>query len=256
MKVRTKDLAILVAILSFGPVLGSCSLPWQSQPPAARTPSPLDTLADAQRRTERRIDTLAEGQRKIEEQTAELASRVREQTVRSQRQAEESGRRLDALAEKLTALAARTNGLAASLETLDRRVGSAAPASPSTAPPQGTAPPVSASAVQLLFAHSHGCSHCAYQRPIISEFERRHRDLKVTRVIYDKLNSEQRRLIEGTSGHPVMVFYSGKCKKQVVGETALGDLEKEYEAFKSDLQGCLQAGTERKTTTGSGVVCR
>ncbi len=245
MKVRTKGLAILVAILSFGPVLGSCSLPWQSQPPAARTPSPLDTLADAQRRTERRIDTLAEGQRKTEEQTA-----------RSQRQAEEFARRLDALSENLTALSLRIAGLAAKLETVGRGVESAAPTAPSTAAPQGTAPAASASTVSLLFAHSPGCSHCAYQRPIISEFEQSHRNLKVTRVIYDKLNSEQRRLIEGTSGHPVMVFYSGKCKRQVVGETALGDLEKEYEAFKSGLQDCLQAGTERKTTTGSGVVCR
>ena len=56
------------------------------------------------------------------------------------------------------------------------------------------------SSVRLLFVHSSGCPHCAYQRPIISEFEQRHRDLTVTWVSYGKLNDEQRRLIEGTSG--------------------------------------------------------
>lgn len=122
--------------------------------------------------------------------------------------------------------------------------------------PASTASSASERTVRLLFVHSPGCPHCAYQRPIVREFEQSHPEVGVTWVRYGELNREQRRLIEGTSGHPVMVFHNGKCIRQVVGETARGDLEKEYDTFKKDLKNCLQAGNEKKTTTGSQIICR
>lgn len=108
--------------------------------------------------------------------------------------------------------------------------------------------------VRLLFAHSPGCSHCAYQRPIIDEFTQSHPDVKVTRTVYQSLNPDQKSLIEGTRGHPVMVFYRNDCKRQVVGETSLASLEGEYKTFK---QQCLQDKvTQRSSQGGSYVVCR
>ncbi len=109
-----------------------------------------------------------------------------------------------------------------------------------------------ASNVNLLFAYSPSCPHCAYQKPIISEFERKHSEIKVTWVEYYALNDEQRRLVEGTSGHPVMVFYNGDYIRQVVGETSRDALEDEYEAFKRQLE-----KTESSIiTTGSYKRCR
>jgi len=105
--------------------------------------------------------------------------------------------------------------------------------------------------VKLLFAYSSTCPHCVYQKPIIREFEVKYPDVEVTSVGYSYLNSEQLRLIEGTSGHPVMVFHSGDHIRQIVGETSLYDLEKEYETFK----GKLGETTSSKSTGGSKRVC-
>ncbi len=106
--------------------------------------------------------------------------------------------------------------------------------------------------VNLLFAYSPSCPHCTYQRPVISEFEKKHSEINVTWVKYNDLNDEQRKLIKGTSGHPVMVFYSGSHIRQVVGETSLEALEEEYEAFKRQL-----VKTESsKITTGSYIRCK
>jgi hypothetical protein len=113
-----------------------------------------------------------------------------------------------------------------------------------------------AGGARMLFAHSPGCSHCAYQRPVVNKFSTAHKELKVTRAVYSKLTASQERLIEGTSGHPVMVFYTkgGDCKRQVVGETPLADLEKEYDTFK---QQCLKAAATGSTTRGgSNIICR
>lgn len=98
--------------------------------------------------------------------------------------------------------------------------------------------------VNLLFAYSPSCPHCAYQMPVISEFEKRYPDIKVTWVKYYELNDEQKSIIKGTSGHPVMVFYSGNHIRQVVGETSIEALEEEYIAFKKQL----------KKTEGSKII--
>jgi ABC-type glycerol-3-phosphate transport system substrate-binding protein len=108
-----------------------------------------------------------------------------------------------------------------------------------------------ASEAKLLFTYSPGCPHCGYQRPIIKEFEDRHPEVEVTWVRYYELNGEQEKLIEGTSGHPMMVFHSGGHTRQVVGRTSLSKLEEEYETFKGQLR---KAGRSR-TTTGSYIVC-
>lgn len=103
----------------------------------------------------------------------------------------------------------------------------------------------------LLFAYSPDCPRCSYQRPIIDEFARNHPEISVQRAEYSRLNAEQRQLIRGTSGHPVMVFSSGNDVTRVRGETELTVLEKEYEQFKRKLgspEGSFDTG-------GSGIVC-
>ncbi len=106
--------------------------------------------------------------------------------------------------------------------------------------------------VSLLFSYSPSCPHCTYQRPIISEFERTHPEINVIQVKYNDLNYEQRSLIAGTSGHPVMVFYSGNHVRQVVRETPIGALEEEYDAFKKQLGRTKSS----KITTGSYKRCK
>ena len=105
---------------------------------------------------------------------------------------------------------------------------------------------------KLFFAYSPGCPHCEYQKPIINRFTQKHPGVRLTRAQYASLNAHQRKLIEGTSGHPVMVFYKGNCIRQVVGETSLKELEEEYAAFKEECSGPEKSKT---VTTGSGVVC-
>jgi len=119
-------------------------------------------------------------------------------------------------------------------------------------PPTAMPTPAPESSVKLVFAYSPGCPHCAYQKPIITEFEQRHPEVDVIWVRYADLNSEQRRLVEGTSGHPVMVFHSGDHIRQVVGETSIDVLEEEYEVF----QGQVGKTEKSKTKTGSYIICR
>jgi len=114
---------------------------------------------------------------------------------------------------------------------------------------------VEASGVELLFAYEPRCPHCEYQIPVIRRFESAYPEVRVTCVRYRDLNGKQKELIKGTRGHPVMVFYTGNCMRQVVGETSEGDLKKEYEAFKNTLEECLKSTTGMITTTGSGAVC-
>lgn len=112
-----------------------------------------------------------------------------------------------------------------------------------------------ASEVKLLFAYKHGCPHCEYQKPIINDFMDAHPEIAVKMVEYYKLNSGQKSLIRGTEGHPVLVFYSGKCKRQVVGRTSSRELEQELKAFKESMGKCLSTATGSTVTTGSRVVC-
>lgn len=109
-----------------------------------------------------------------------------------------------------------------------------------------------AAGVRLLFAYSGTCSHCSYQRPIMKEFEGRHPEVEVTWTNYYDLDSDQKQLIKGTSGHPVMVFHDGCDTRQVVGETSLATLEREYVSFK---ESAAKKDCQRRTT-GSGIVCR
>lgn len=122
---------------------------------------------------------------------------------------------------------------------------------------------VAATAVgeKLLFVYSPGCTHCAYQQPIIKEFASKHPEIEVTWVKYDDMGPEEKELIKGTSGHPVMVFYGGTVVHRVVGETRLVQLEKEYSAFKVQVRKAAQAKKAtpttpgETTTSGSGIVC-
>ncbi|MGH6819344.1 MAG: hypothetical protein ACREDU_00595, partial [Methylocella sp.] len=104
---------------------------------------------------------------------------------------------------------------------------------------------------RMLFAYSPGCPHCEYERPIVSRFVKKHPELETTTTRYQDLSQAQESLVEGTSGHPVMVFHRGDCTHQVVGETSLSELESEYTAFKEQ---CAGGSTER-VSTGSGIVC-
>ncbi|GEM_PF-3066869 len=107
--------------------------------------------------------------------------------------------------------------------------------------------------VKLLFAHSSGCGHCAYQRPIVRQFEVQHPEVTVKWVRYADLNREEQQLLDGTTGHPVMVFHGDCHLRQVVGETSLDELEAEYAVFKKQLK---EAGPCQTTTTGSDITCR
>jgi len=79
----------------------------------------------------------------------------------------------------------------------------------------------------------------------------------VSGVWYNDLNREQRKLIEGTSGHPVMVFHKGCHILQVVGETSLAELEQHYQTFVNQVaeRKCSSSSAETRTSTGSGIVC-
>ncbi|MBX7233857.1 MAG: SH3 domain-containing protein [Caldilineales bacterium] len=136
-------------------------------------------------------------------------------------------------------VAARLVQLSAPVETLAVSVHT---------PPTATPVP---STVRLLFAYSPGCPHCSYQRPIIADFQAAHPEVKVTRVEYSALSATQRRLIAGTSGHPVMVFYSdsGDDIRQIVSETPLGQMDTEYRRFLTE----VARPSSSKTTTGSYV---
>lgn len=115
------------------------------------------------------------------------------------------------------------------------------------APPTATPRP----AARLLLAYSPGCPHCAYQRAIVNGFQTAHPEVKVTRVEYSDLSAAQRNLIAGTSGHPVMVFYSDDSDdiRQIVGETPLGQMNTEYRIFLNEV-----AKPGRSTTTTGSYV--
>ncbi len=119
-------------------------------------------------------------------------------------------------------------------------------------PPAPTVTPVPPPKVRLLLAYSPGCPHCAYQRPIIADLAIAHPEVIVTRVEYSELNAAQRRLIAGTSGHPIMVFYSDSSNdiRQIVGETPLNEMETEYQSFQRQM---AKPGSST-TTTGSFVI--
>jgi ABC-type glycerol-3-phosphate transport system substrate-binding protein len=87
---------------------------------------------------------------------------------------------------------------------------------------------------ELLFVHALGCPHCAAQRPIIEKFSELYPEVKVTWVEYSKITPEQQRLIEGTQGHPVMVFHQGGDVRQILGETAINMMEREFAIFKRE----------------------
>ncbi len=112
---------------------------------------------------------------------------------------------------------------------------------------------VEASDIKLLFSYSLECPHCSYQKSIIGEFKKNHPEVDVKCVGYCNLNSEQRELIKGTSGHPVMVYYSRYHIRQVVGETSLSALDKEYDAFKKQMAG-REEGISM-VASGSRSVC-
>lgn len=120
-----------------------------------------------------------------------------------------------------------------------------------------TATKATGNGVKLLFAHAAWCPHCAYERPIIQEFVTKHPEVAVSRVSYSDLNREQRTLIEGTSGHPVMVFHKGCHILQVVGETSPAELEQQYQTFVKQVAGgeCASPSAATRTSTGSGIVC-
>jgi ABC-type glycerol-3-phosphate transport system substrate-binding protein len=120
-----------------------------------------------------------------------------------------------------------------------------------------TATGATGNGVKLLFAHAARCPHCAYQRPIIQEFMTKHPEVAVSWVWYSDLNREQRKLIEGTSGHPVMVFHKGRHVRQVAGETSPAELEQHYQAFLDQMAETRGSSpsTGTRTSTGSGIVC-
>lgn len=120
-----------------------------------------------------------------------------------------------------------------------------------------TATKATGNGVKLLFAYAAWCPHCAYQRPIIQEFVTKHPEVAVSRVSYSDLDPEQRTLIEGTSGHPVMVFHKGCHILQVVGETSTAEFEQQYQTFVKQVaeEECASPSAATRTSTGSGVVC-
>ncbi len=104
--------------------------------------------------------------------------------------------------------------------------------------------------VKLLFVSGVGCARPAAQQPIVTEFEKRFPEVAVTRVLIGELNTEQQRLVQGTSGTPVLVFNQGSYYRQIVGQSAIDALEKEYVAFQTQ----ALKGTALSTRTGSYIV--
>jgi thiol-disulfide isomerase/thioredoxin len=96
------------------------------------------------------------------------------------------------------------------------------------------AAPVAASQPELLFVYSPGCPHCTAQQPIIDEFAQLYPDLPITRVEYSQLDTGQQQLIDGTRGHPVIVFHQGEDIRQLVGATAINMMEREFALFKTE----------------------
>lgn len=108
----------------------------------------------------------------------------------------------------------------------------------------------------LLFYHQpSGCPHCAYQMPQIREFQRRHPDVKVDWRPEGSLNESQRKLLEGTTGHPVMVLVKGDHTRQIVGEASAHDLENTFRGFKQEVRSAESSGSTVHASGGSGKVC-
>jgi thiol-disulfide isomerase/thioredoxin len=93
--------------------------------------------------------------------------------------------------------------------------------------------PVGRERVSLLFYHEpNHCPHCAYEMPQIRQFQRSHRDVDVVwRSVDQPLSSKERALLSGTSGHPIMVFWSGEDQSAIVGETTHEDLDQHLAEF-------------------------
>lgn len=117
---------------------------------------------------------------------------------------------------------------------------------------QGTEP------VSLLFAHVSTCPHCRYEMPIIAEFEKKYPWVTVIHKNYFDLSREEQALIAGTSGHPVMVFFTGNstCKRQIIGETSLTALETQLDAFQHSIPACKAGATAPTETYQMGSTCR
>ena len=103
--------------------------------------------------------------------------------------------------------------------------------------------------VKLFFYHFSWCPHCVYEVDKVNQFLKQHPEVK---EVYQNNNN----LLEGTSGHPVIVFFKGNCIKQIVGETDRNELENQYNEFVKNLHGCEKANVERKVSNiRNGAVC-
>lgn len=122
--------------------------------------------------------------------------------------------------------------------------------------PQSTTEAARPAAPTLLFYHQpSGCPHCAYQMPEIREFERKHPGVRVDWRPEGSLNQSERKLLDGTAGHPVMVLVKGDHTRRIVGEASADDLKNTFRSFKQEVRSAESSGSTVHASGGSGKVC-
>ena len=110
--------------------------------------------------------------------------------------------------------------------------------------------------IELLFYYSPECTHGSWQSPTITAFQRKHPEVIVTWRKIKELKRGERKLIEGTEGHPVMTFHEGENVMSIVGTAMIEGLEAYLKEFQGGLKEARSTGSPFSSIGGSGIVCQ
>ncbi|MCP3677771.1 MAG: peptidoglycan-binding protein [Deltaproteobacteria bacterium] len=112
------------------------------------------------------------------------------------------------------------------------------------------------SVIELLFYYSPDCTHGSWQSPTITAFQKKHPEVIVTWRKGKELKRDERRLIEGTEGNPVMAFHEGESIMSIVGTAMIEGLEAYLKEFQGGLKEARSTGSPLASIRGSGVACQ
>ncbi|MFQ5585665.1 MAG: peptidoglycan-binding protein [Thermodesulfobacteriota bacterium] len=110
--------------------------------------------------------------------------------------------------------------------------------------------------IELLFYYSPDCTHGAWQIPTITAFQKKHPEVIVTWRTIKELKRDERQLLEGTEGHPVMAFHEGENVMRIVGTAMIEGLEAYLKEFQEGVEEARATGAPLSSTRGSGIVCK
>ena len=141
------------------------------------------------------------------------------------------------------------------------------PPPPPLAAPKAIPPTLTTAAgerVHLLFYHEpNSCPHCAYEKGQIRQFQQSHPEVDVVwRTVNEPLSNQERALLSGTSGHPIMAFWAGDSGSSAapasvdIGETSAAELAHDLFKFLEHLHKARELHAElKKTKTNRGATC-